>query len=140
MIDANIGKLSAEMKFWFANAIVGMISADGAVTDDEVAFLREAIDFLDNIEDINRIVEMVKRRESPPLQSTNVDMLIARSMLFYIANIAVIDGSLSQGEVSYFKYIGNKIGVDDTYSLKVIGWAKDNYKLKKRKQELLQTI
>jgi len=140
MIDTNIGKLSPEMKFWFANAIVGMITADGAVTDDEVAFLREAIDFLDNIEDINRIVEMVKQRETPPLQNTNVDILIARSMLFYIADIAVIDGSLSQREVNYFKYIGKKVGIDDTYSLKVIGWAKDNYEIKKRKQELLREI
>jgi uncharacterized tellurite resistance protein B-like protein len=140
MIDANLGKLPPEMKFWFANAIVGMISADGAVTDDEVGFLREAIDFLDNVEDINRIVEMVKKRETPPLQNTNVDILIARSMLFYIADIAVIDGSLSQREVNYFKYIGNKVGIDDTYSLKVIGWAKDNYNIKKRKQELLREI
>ncbi|MBT4264715.1 MAG: hypothetical protein HN580_07600 [Deltaproteobacteria bacterium] len=140
MIDFDIEKLSAEMKSWFANAIVGMITADGAVTDDEVSFLREAIDFLDNIEDINRIVELVKQRESPPLQSSKVDILVARAMLFYIADIAVIDGSLSQQEVNYFKYMGNKIGIDETYTIKVIGWAKDNYKLKKRKQELLREI
>ncbi len=126
------------MKTWFANAIVGMISADGAVTDDEVSFLREAIDFMDNVDDINRIVEMVKNRETPPLQNTNVDMPIARAMLFYIADIAVIDGSLSQREVDYFKYIGKKIGIDDSYSLKIIGWAKDNYKIKKRKADLLR--
>ena len=140
MLDFDIEKLSAEMKSWFANAIVGMISADGAVTDNEVSFLREAIDFLDNINDINRIVEMVKQRESPPLQNTKVDTKIARAMLFYIADVAVIDGSLSQREVDYFKYVGNKVGIDENYSLKVIGWAKDNYKLKKRKQEMLRSV
>ena len=140
MLDFNIEKISSEMKTWFANAIVGMISADGAVTDDEVAFLREAIDFMDNVDDINRIVELVKNREMPPLQNTTVETQIARAMLFYIADIAVTDGSLSQREVNYFKYIGNKMGIDDSYSLKIIGWAKDNYKLKKRKSEMLRQI
>lgn len=140
MLDFDIEKLSSEMKTWFANAIVGMISADGAVSDDEVPFLREAIDFMDNVEDINRIVEMVKKRETPPLQNTTVDTQIARAMLFYIADIAVTDGSLSQREVNYFKYMGNKIGIDDTFSLKIIAWAKDNYKIKKRKAEMMSQV
>ncbi len=140
MLDFNVGALSAEIKLWFANAIVGMISADGAVTDDEVAFLREAIDFLEKVDDINHIVEMVKRRESPPLQNMNIDTKIARAMLFYIADIAVTDGSLSQTEINYFKYMGNKIGIDDSYTLRVIGWAKDDYNIKKRKQELLREV
>lgn len=140
MLDFDIEKLSSEVKTWFASAIVGMISADGAVTDDEVTYLREAIDFMDNVEDINRIVEMVKKRETPPLQNLNLDILIARSMLFYIADIAVTDGSLSQREVNYFKYMVNKVGIEDSFSMKIITWAKDNYKIKKRKAELLQRV
>lgn len=85
-------------------------------------------------------MEVVKKRESPPLQNTNIDSLIARAMLFFIADIAVTDGSLSQKEVNYFKYIGNKIGIDDAFSMKIISWARDNYKLKKRKSELLHQI
>lgn len=140
MLDFDIEKIPRETKIWFANAIVGMISADGAVTDDEVTFLREAIDFLDHVDDINRVVEMVKRRESPPLQNMNIDTTIARAMLFFIADIAVTDGSLSQREVNYFKYIGNKVGVDDSFSLKIISWAKDSYKIKRRKAELLRQV
>jgi len=83
---------------------------------------------------------MVKRRESPPLQNMNIEKKIARTMLFYIADIAVTDGSLSQREINYFKYIGNKVGIDDSYTLRVIGWAKDDYKIKKRKQELLREV
>ena len=58
--DQDIEKLSAEQKLWFGYAIAGMITADGAVSDSEISYLKEAINFLDSRDEINNIVEMVK--------------------------------------------------------------------------------
>ena len=130
-------KLPPEVKLWFARAIAGMITADGTVTDDEVAFLREAINFLEGVDDINQIVNLVKSRKIPGLQSINIDMTLAREILFYISDIAVTDGNLSQREIDFFRYIGSKLGIDQAYCQKIITWAKDYDQLKRRKQEIM---
>ncbi|MCP4755177.1 MAG: hypothetical protein GY866_30280 [Proteobacteria bacterium] len=138
MESFNVETLSPEMKLWFATAIAGMITADGAVTNTEVAFLRDVVNFLDNRDDINNIVGMVKKRESPGLQNVNVDGPTAGRIMFHIAEIAMTDGSLSQKEVDFFKYIGRKISVGEPFCKKVISWAADYCKLMNRKNEILR--
>ena len=49
----NLDEMSAEEKMWFANSIAGMVVADGHADQSEMSFLREAINFLDDKDEIN---------------------------------------------------------------------------------------
>ena len=49
----NTEAMSIEEKIWFARAIAGMIVADGRVDDSELEFLKEAISFLEDRDQVN---------------------------------------------------------------------------------------
>ena len=49
----NTEAMSIEEKIWFARAIAGMIVADGRVVDSELEFLKEAISFLEDRDQVN---------------------------------------------------------------------------------------
>ena len=52
----NTEAMSIEEKIWFARAIAGMIVADGRVDDSELEFLKEAISFLEDRDQVNGIM------------------------------------------------------------------------------------
>ena len=68
--EFNFSSLSSEAKQWLASAIAGMICADGQVDEKELKFLREVIQFLDTAEEINSMINLVKKREKPVLRSS----------------------------------------------------------------------
>ena len=45
----NIEEMSSEEKKWFAYSIAGMVVADGRVDESEMEFLREAINFFQEL-------------------------------------------------------------------------------------------
>ncbi len=52
--------LPPPVRIWFAFAVAGIITADGVVTEAELDFLREVINFLDTVDDINQVVKWSK--------------------------------------------------------------------------------
>ena len=107
-----INSLSNEVKIWFAHAVAGLITADGIVTESELDFLREAIGFLEDVNDINKVVAMVKNKEKVSLQKLNTDHASAAIILIQLATIAITDGKLDPSEVEFFQGLDSTKGFD----------------------------
>ncbi|MBF0276264.1 MAG: hypothetical protein HQM13_00675 [SAR324 cluster bacterium] len=130
--------LPPQVKIWFAFAVAGVITADGVVTETELEFLRETINFLESVEDINEVVGVVKAKERPVLKKLSTDPQTAALILIHLAQIAITDGKLDNSEVDFFKYVGKKLGFDGAYSEEVMEWGKENLKVEKRKKTLIK--
>ena len=116
----NIDEMTSEQKFWFASAIAGMVGADGHAEKAELDFLRQAINFLDSKEDIDKIIAMVKDLEHgvhPKLDKIALDHKQAFFILKYLAQIMLADTNLSPKEVKFFLKVGRLVGytTEDTY-------------------------
>ena len=81
----DVEHMSSVEKNWFASSIAGMIVADGRADQTELQFLKEAINFLDNKEEINQIMAIVKNGMPPDLSPLDIDSKQAFLMLKYLA-------------------------------------------------------
>ena len=135
---ALVESLPPPVKIWFAYAVAGVITADGVVTETELDFLRETINFLDSVDDINQVVGVVKNKERPVLQKLNTDPDTAAMILIHLAGIAITDGKLDDTEVDFFKYVGKKLGFEWTFAEEVLEWGKENLKVNKHRKNLLK--
>ena len=109
----NIDEMPSEQKFWFASAIAGMVGADGHAEKEELDFLRQAINFLDSKEDIDKIIALVKDLEHglhPKLDKIALDHKQAFFILKYLAQIMLADTNLSPKEVKFFLKVGRLVG------------------------------
>jgi len=109
----NIDEMTSEQKFWFASAIAGMVGADGHAEKEELDFLRQAINFLDSKEDIDKIIAMVKdlgHGVHPKLGKLVLDHEQAFFILKYLAQIMIADTNLSPKEVKFFLKVGRLLG------------------------------
>ena len=102
----NLDEMSVEEKKWFANSIAGMVVADGHADQSEMSFLREAINFLDNKDEIDNLMVIVKNGNPPELSPLDIDPKQAFLMLKYLAQLMVADADLSSKEVGYFLLAG----------------------------------
>ncbi len=125
------------VKRWFAHAIAGAITADGIVDDDEVQFLSKAIEFLDSEDEVHELLELVKTKALPELQSmSSIDRNQAFRMMATITQIVANDGKLSKGEVIYLKSVTKKLGFSVHFSTQLINWAKKSADVKREFSEL----
>lgn len=141
MIDKNLGSaLSPRASKWFAYAIAGMICADGVVDEEELVFLKQTINFLSDVDEINGLIEMVKKRELPDLQQLNeVNRKTAFQMLKGISRIAITDSRVAKSEEKFLKYAGKQLGFENHFIDRLIRWANGYYSLM-REEENLQRL
>ncbi|MBF0352232.1 MAG: hypothetical protein HQM11_14460 [SAR324 cluster bacterium] len=129
--------LSAEAKTWLAHAIAGMISADGVVDKSEMVFLRDAIGFMENVEDVNALVNMVKAKEKPELQNLKIDRKNAFLIYCELGRLAVVDQKLSVPEVEFLKYAGSKLGFPEMFCNELVKWAYELMSVLKQETQLM---
>lgn len=106
----NVEELSLEDKNWFARAIAGMIIADGRVDESETAFLKQALGFLEDRSEVEKIMGIVKQGKPPEMPATKIDSRQAFIILKYLSELMVADALLSPGEVRFFIYLGRLLG------------------------------
>jgi hypothetical protein len=106
----NTEAMTIEEKIWFANAIAGMIVADGRVDDSELEFLKEAISFLEDRDQVNGIMAVVREGKTPSLEARKIDPRQSFIILKYLAELMVVDGKMSETEITFFVYAGNLLG------------------------------
>jgi uncharacterized tellurite resistance protein B-like protein len=109
----DIEHMSSAEKNWFASSIAGMIVADGRADQTELEFLKEAINFLDNKEEISKIMAIVKNGTPPELNPLEIDSKQAFLMLKYLAQLMVADSDLSSKEIEYFLLTGRFLGFNN---------------------------
>ncbi len=109
----NLDEMSAEEKMWFANSIAGMVVADGHADQSEMVFLREAINFLDDKDEIDKLMVIIKNGNPPELAPLEIDPKQAFLMLKYLAQLMVADADLSPKEISYFLLAGRSLSFNN---------------------------
>ncbi len=133
-----IKSLPKVAQVWSAKAIAGIIVADGMVTNAELEVLRESIGFLESVDTINEIVNMVKSREKPKLEVLKTDRSLATKILISLALVALVDEKLSQAEIDYFIYIAGKLGFEPGIVKMTINWGREFVALDKKKQAIIK--
>jgi len=109
----NLEEMSAPEKTWFAHSIAGMVVADGRSDQTEMNFLREAINFLEDKEEINNIMTVIKEGKIPEMTPLVIDPKQAFLMLKYLAQLMVVDFDLDTKEISFFLFSGKLLGFNN---------------------------
>ena len=109
----NLEEMSAEEKKWFANSIAGMVVADGHADQSEMVFLREAINFMDDKDEIDKLMVIINSGKAPELSPLDIDPKQAFLMLKYLAQLMVADADLSPKEIGYFLLAGRLLSFNN---------------------------
>ena len=109
----NIEEMSSEEKKWFAHSIAGMVVADGRADQSEMKFLREAINFLDDKDEINKLMAIIKNAKPPEMSPLDIEPKQAFLMLKYLAQLMVADSDLATKEISFFLLTGKLLGFNN---------------------------
>lgn len=123
MASAFINSLPDNIKFWFAQAAVGMIIADGKIYKDERFYLEGILMFLDGDDQLDEIMKIVNNQQVPKLAKVRTNRKIATRILIEIGTITVQDGVISKNEAVFFDYIGRRLGFDSFFAKRVLDWA-----------------
>ena len=114
---------SKETIDWIVNAIANIVVADGIIEKHEFVALQEAIGLLENKEEINALMDRVKKKEIIEIKTIRIIDELAIKVFFYLAAIAVIDGELKKSEAEMLKKCGLCMGLDDDLIKAVIQWT-----------------
>ena len=117
------GNASKETLDWVVNAIANIVVADGIIEKHEFVALQEAIGLLENKEEINALMDRVKKKEIIEIKTIRIIDELAIKVFFYLAAIAVIDGELKKSEAEMLKKCGLCMGLDDDLIKSVIQWT-----------------
>ena len=117
------GNASKEILDWVVNAIANIVVADGIIEKHEFVALQEAIGLLENKEEINALMDRVKKKEIIEIKTIRIIDELAIKVFFYLAAIAVIDGELKKSEAEMLKKCGLCMGLDDDLIKAVIQWT-----------------
>ena len=117
------GNASKEILDWVVNAIANIVVADGIIEKHEFVALQEAIGLLENKEEINALMDRVKKKEIIEIKTIRIIDELAIKVFFYLAAIAVIDGELKKSEAEMLKKCGLCMGLDDDLIRAVIQWT-----------------
>ena len=117
------GNASKEILDWVVNAIANIVVADGIIEKHEFVALQEAIGLLENKEEINALMDRVKKKEIIEIKTIRIIDELAIKVFFYLAAIAVIDGELKKSEAAMLKKCGLCMGLDDDLIKAVIQWT-----------------
>ena len=117
------GNASKEILDWVVNAIANIVIADGIIEKHEFVALQEAIGLLENKEEINALMDRVKKKEIIEIKTIRIIDELAIKVFFYLAAIAVIDGELKKSEAAMLKKCGLCMGLDDDLIRAVIQWT-----------------
>lgn len=129
------GNASKEILDWVVNAIANIVVADGIIEKHEFVALQEAIGLLENKEEINALMDRVKKKEIIEIKTIRIIDELAIKVFFYLAAIAVIDGELKKSEAAMLKKCGLCMGLDDDLIRAVIQWTLKQMEINRKLKE-----
>jgi hypothetical protein len=109
----NVEEMSSAEKKWFAHSIAGMVVADGRADQSEMNFLREAINFMEDKEEVSKIMNVIKEGKTPEMSPLAIDPKQAFLMLKYLAQLMVADAHLDTKEIRFFLLSGRLLGFNN---------------------------
>ena len=114
---------SKEIRDWVVNAIANIVVADDIIEKHEFVALQEAMGLLDSKEEILDLMKKVKERNLFEVKKIKIDPDLSLKIFFYLAGIAVIDGSLKKSEAELLKKCGNCLDLEADNIRAGITWA-----------------
>ena len=114
---------SKEIRDWVVNAIANIVVVDGIIERHEFVALQEAMGLLDSKEEILDLMKKVKERSLDEVKKIKIDPDLSLKVFFYLAAIAVIDGSLKKSEAELLKKCGNCLDLEVDIIRAGIAWA-----------------
>ena len=114
---------SKDIRDWVVNAIANMVVADDIIEKHEFIALQEAIGLLESKEEIHDLMEKVKERKLFEVKKIKMDPDLSLKIFFYLAGIAVIDGSLKKSEAELLKKCGNCLDLEVDFIKAIITWS-----------------
>ena len=129
------GNASKETLDWVVNAIANIVVADGIIEKHEFVALQEAIELLENKEEIHALMDRVKKKEIIEIKTIRIIDDLAIKVFFYLAAIAVIDGELKKSEAEMLKKCGLCMGLDDDLIKAVIQWTLKQMEINRKLKE-----
>ena len=129
------GNASKEILDWVVTAIANIVVADGIIEKHEFLALQEAIGLLENKEEINALMDRVKKKEIIEIKTIRIIDELAIKVFFYLAAIAVIDGELKKSEAEMLKKCGLCMGLDDDLIRAVIQWTLKQMEINRKLKE-----
>ena len=130
---------SREIRVWVVNAIANIVVADGIVEKHELVALQEAIGHLDSKEEIIDLMKRVKERNLLEVKKIKIDPDLSLKIFFYLAGIAVIDGSLKKSEAELLKKCGNCLDLEVDFIRAVISWSVKQMEINRKLTQDLKT-
>ncbi|MGK5090979.1 hypothetical protein WDW89_03055 [Deltaproteobacteria bacterium TL4] len=124
MEDLLTESLSYKERKWIALSIAGMVGADGKIDPSELDFLRMAIKFLDNKEDINSILQIAKEGKIPPLPPLKIERNLTINILKHLTYLAIVDEELAPSEEAFLKHVAELLGVPHSIPDKLLEMAR----------------
>ena len=123
---------SKEIREWVVNAIANIVVADDIIEKHEFVALQEAMGLLDSKEEILDLMKKVKERNLFEIKKIKMDPDLSLKIFFYLAGIAVIDGSLKKSEAELLKKCGNCLNLETENIRAGIGWAVKQMEINKK--------
>ena len=145
-IDRDLGKNlfeneSKETKDWIVNAIANIVIVDGIIEKHEFVALQEAIELLESRDEVHDLMKKVKDRDLYEVKDIKMSLDLAINVFFYLAAIAVIDGSLKKSEKELLNKCGLCLGLDNDLISAVIRWSVNQMEINRQlSQDLKRSI
>jgi uncharacterized tellurite resistance protein B-like protein len=132
--------LSSEGRKWMAYAMIGMVLTDNDLDPNEIQLLQDAVSLLDHEDEKAELLAKAQRRERIEVPFLTSDRAYLADIFFYLAMIAVVDGSIRRSEYAHFKYLCEKLGFDQETSQLVMNWGDQALKLMKERDRISDAI
>ena len=134
-----ISESSKENRDWVVNAIAHIVVVDGIIEKHEAVALQEAMGLLGTKEEIIDLMKKVKERNLGEVKKIKMDPDLSLKVFFYLAAIAVIDGSLKKSEAELLKKYGNCLGLEVDIIRAVISWSVKQMEINRKLTQDLKT-
>jgi len=130
--------LNSEQKLWYAEVLLSAILADGVVEQDEVYLLKTLLGWIESPVDKNRLVELAKARQKPPLSrpqgiKPSILQLIYLEVLYHF----VFNGLFGEKEREFAKQLATACQLSDSFVEKGYEWWHEGVEWKKGANMLL---
>lgn len=98
-------------KYWLAQAVTGMLAADGSIDLRERPFFSEVLKWMESEEHSNKLLGLLKMQEIPEWPELTISKERAVILLRYLARAMVANRQVSKTEIALFRRAANWVGL-----------------------------
>lgn len=129
--------LSPKQKLWFGNACVGLMSADGKISKNEMLYVNTLCSAHPEKEYVYHIVKLLKEKKRPKLDNLCLSSGESRKMMQFLVQILINDQHIKKQEQLYIQYAGSKLGLIEPLINDFIKLGYQKLQLEKMEKKLL---